>query len=85
MKIYAVFDDKARVYGTPQFMLTDGIAIRTLADVVKEPSSMIAKHPEDFSMYELGSYDEASGKITAHENPVFLIRAVSLIEESGNK
>ena len=38
MKIYAVFDDKARVYGTPQFMLTDGIAIRTLADVVKEPS-----------------------------------------------
>lgn len=85
MRIYAVYDDKARVYGTPQFMLTDGIAIRTLADVVKEPSSMIAKHPEDFSMYELGSYDEASGKITPLENPAFLIRAVSLIEDTGNK
>lgn len=78
MRIFTVYDEKACVFGQPQFMLTDGIALRMFGDLIQDPSTVIAKHPEDFALYEIGSYDETTGIITPKEHPAFVIRATSL-------
>lgn len=55
-------------------------ATRFFADLVNDttPTSMIAKHPDDFDLYSLGTYDEASGLIKA-SNPVLVSRGKDLI------
>lgn len=52
-----------------------GVAYRNLADVVarrSEPENILAQHPEDFDLYEIGWFDEESGVLGALETPRFL-------------
>lgn len=81
MKIFAVYDEKAKIFGTPQFMLTEAVAVRTITDLVQDQQSMLAKHPKDYSLYQVGTYDEISGMITPEERPSLVIRCNSLVAD----
>lgn len=61
--MFSVFDSKAAIFGTPFFMLREQMAIRAITDMVNDPETMIAKHPEDFSLYHLGVFDDENGDI----------------------
>lgn len=61
MQILAVRDIKADVYGVPMFVPNIAAALRNFADQVNDPESgMLNKHPEDFELYHLGSYDDTN-------------------------
>lgn len=61
--IVAVRDRAADVFAQPMFVATKGSAIRSFADEInsKNDNSMLAKHPEDFDLYFLGSYTDTEG------------------------
>lgn len=61
-KICCVRDRAADVFGTPHYAAALGSAIRSFTDEVNRdgPENTLAKHPEDFDLYELGSYDDAT-------------------------
>lgn len=75
---YAVFDVKSATYGQPMFFISEGAAIRAFADVADESSSLICKHPEDFSLYEVGSFDDQTGLFTVRQEPLFKVKAAAL-------
>jgi hypothetical protein len=81
MRIFAVFDVKTAVYGLPFFAPTIAAAVRSLGDAVKSPdkTSDVARHPEDFRLYDLGEYDEVSGEVSA-KKPAFIIDCSALTE-----
>lgn len=56
----AVRDRAADVFGQPFFQTSIGGAIRSFSDEInrKGDNNMLAQHPEDFDLYELGSYDD---------------------------
>lgn len=81
MMIYAVYDVKAASYGTPAFLASKGIALRGFADVCANGQSQFAKHPGDFQMFELGSYDPNSGLITPHPQPIFCFSASEVVQQ----
>lgn len=85
MKIYAVYDEKAEMFGTPQFFKSDGMALRTLQDMVTQNESIIANHPEDFSLYRLGDYDDNQGLLFPVERPVLVVRAITLVGDKASK
>lgn len=60
-RVFAVYDYKAEAYLQPFTMETTGQAIRSFADAVNDPKSMWYRHPKDFVLYELGSFDEKEG------------------------
>lgn len=64
-KVFTVYDSKALFYGVPFFMPTVGGAVRAFSDVCSDPQSMIYKHPGDFSLYEIGEFDDQSGQLVA--------------------
>jgi hypothetical protein len=66
LKIFACYDKKSQAYTTPNFFTHAGQCLRALEDLVNEknPNSMISSHPEDFSIWHLGEFDEISGEIT---------------------
>lgn len=70
--IFAVYDSKAEAFGMPMFFAAKGQAIRAFDDQCNDPSSMIGQHPGDFTLFELGSYDVSTGKITPLSTPASL-------------
>lgn len=84
IQIFAVFDKKAVVYMSPFYFLQKGQAIRAFEDSVNDPQSAFYKHPEDYSLFELGTFDDTSGIITSR-NPNFIEEALSLkqIQKKG--
>lgn len=77
LKAYAVFDVKAGNYSPPWFLLSDGIAHRTFSDLVNDPKTTIARHPGDYSLFAVGSYDDDSAQFTS-QKPVQIVQAISL-------
>lgn len=63
MKIYTVHDAKAEAYLQPFFMRTNGEAIRSFADAC-QTNEQFKKWPADYTLFELGEYDELTGVIT---------------------
>ena len=67
-KIVTVLDSKAEAYLKPLFFKSKGEAIRMFENEVNgNHDTMLSKHPEDFTLYEIGEWDERSGKLTILE------------------
>lgn len=62
MKVFSVYDSKVEAFMQPLFFTTGGQAIRVFADTVNSPNHQFAAHPEDFTLFELGSFDDATAK-----------------------
>lgn len=68
-KVFVVYDSKSEAYGNPFVAQSTGVAIRSYADEVnrKDGQSQVAAHPEDFTLFEVGTYDEHTGLISMYE------------------
>jgi len=78
LKVFAVYDKKAKAYRFPHFHSQAGQAVRSFEDGVNEPNTEIAKHPEDFTLYQIGEFDDASGKISGLNAPMHIEEANNL-------
>lgn len=64
VRLYSVFDSKNVVFGQLQHALTDAAAIRSFGDMIARPESgLYHSHPEDFSLFFVGEFDEDIGKL----------------------
>lgn len=64
LNIYSVHDRKAAVFARPFIAPNDGMALRSFAAAKLDPSTELAKFPEDFSLYLLGSFDDETGELS---------------------
>lgn len=81
-KVYSLFDLKAAVYGTPFFMPNDGMAIRALIDLVSERGSMVGKHPEDFTLYRLGNFEDNGGIFNCDVHPTWVMSCSKIVSDA---
>lgn len=70
-KVLAIRDRAADVYGVPMFMQSVGQAIRGFSDEVNrsDQNNNLFKHPEDFDLYLLGTFDDETGIFTTDKPP----------------
>lgn len=78
-KMFSVFDSKAAFYGTPFFMPNEAMAMRAFGDLVNDQNSSIAKHPEDYSLFFMGIFDDNVGTLK-EVVPTCLVTASSLLK-----
>lgn len=76
--VYSVFDAKAAVYGVPFFMPKDGMAVRAFTDLANDSNTMCGKHPEDFTLFKIGEFDDATGQVVGN-TPVAVVTAASVV------
>lgn len=79
LKAFSILDAKASAYGRPMFFPTDAMVVRSLADAVSDTKSDLCRHAADFSMYEVGSFDEASGQLTPLQAPKYLAKCLDFV------
>jgi len=80
LKIYSIRDSKSECFTQPFFQHTAGEAERNFKTLVNDEKSTQNKYPEDFSLWEIGNYDDNTGKITPIE-PHHVVNAVQLIQK----
>lgn len=63
-KVCAVFDSAVQTFGQPFFVPAVGAATRSFSDEVnrKAADNALAAHPEDYTLYELGEFDDVTGE-----------------------
>lgn len=79
-RIVSLFDKAAGTYSNPIVTGSIGALTRILSDEINrpEPKELFGQHPKDFDLYEIGIWDEATGKIEP-VTPTFLVALSSLI------
>lgn len=75
----AIFDVKIGAYARPVAVPADGAAIRSFQDAVNDKSTEYNKHPEDYSIFNIGTYDDVSGEFLS-KKPTILAQAASLLQ-----
>lgn len=72
VKVFTVYDSKVETYLQPFQARTKGEAIRSFADAVMDQKSQISQHPEDFTLFEIATYDDTTGVYTSLDAKISL-------------
>jgi len=91
-KTFSVFDDKANCFMPPFFQHTTAMAQRVFADAVRQTDHPFHKNPDDYTLYEIGTFDDASGQIMpskkiqmiASASEILLLQAAAEIPDPKN-
>lgn len=77
MKIFTIYDNKAKAYLQPFFSRNVATATREVEQVVNTPDHNFNIHASDYGLFDLGEYDEESGKIKSIP-PTHVINLIEL-------
>lgn len=75
---YTIFDSAPAVYHPPLFMQSDAEALRFFDDQCIKQGSPIANHPEHYTLFRNGVFDQNTGKLTTEE-PTSLATATARV------
>lgn len=80
--VYSVFDSKSRTFCNPFVSINQFTALRDFRSASNDPASDIAKYPEDFTLYQLASFDDESGLLAPEPQAVNLGMAIQFKQEA---
>lgn len=82
MQLFSIRDAKVETWHPPMAFRTIGEAERQFGDLVNAPASesVVAAHPEDYTMYMVGEFDAATGLVSGCQAQE-IARAVNLRRE----
>lgn len=64
-EIFTVYDIKTEAYLPPFYMPTKGAAIRAIMDTLDDPNHQFSKHPEDFTLFHIGTFDDVDANLVS--------------------
>lgn len=77
-KVFCVYDDKAKAYLPPFFLPEVSQAIRAFGDAAQDSTHDFCKHPEDYTLFQLGTFNSSSGVLTADGPLSFVINGLEV-------
>ena len=80
MFMFAVYDSCSKMYDRPFCGRSEGEAVRSFGDIASDADHPIGKHPEHFSLFEVGSYDDNTGVVVAVEPVRYIVSAHELVK-----
>lgn len=69
-QVVAVKDRALDTFMRPFFTPALGAAIRSFQDEINRTESEMNKHPDDYDLYHLGHWDDASGAFQSFQQPI---------------
>jgi hypothetical protein len=85
LHVFAVYDSKVEAYLSPFYMRTRGEAMRAWEATVMDTKNDFYKYPSDYTLFQLGMYDDSNGRFECLETPASLgtaLEAKSRIENN---
>lgn len=80
--VVSIFDTATRTYARPVFVAARGAALRSFSDEVNTPreDNPLNRHPGDFELHLLGTWDDQNGAFASLPQPELLVRGVDVKE-----
>ena len=79
--VYSIYDSASGIYMRPFVAATDQMASRSFTDIANDANHEIGRHPEDYTLFRLGLFDDNTGTIEP-EAPTKVINALEAIAAS---
>lgn len=80
LRSYSLYDRKAVSYSPPFHQATDGLAVRSLQELVNDPQTSVGRYPDDFVLYLVGTFDTEKGLVGSIEPLVHVMDARALVK-----
>lgn len=77
-KLYVIRDEKSGLFDPPVLFHNRGDAMRGFSTVFQNSNSMMSRFPNDYVIYEIGEFDDTTGKITSLDLPELVCRLEDL-------
>lgn len=81
VKIFSVYDSKSEAYMQPFFSPTKGSAVRSFIDSIQDHNTIFCKHPEDYTLFEIGEFDDSTGILITLTTPISLGLALEYVKK----
>lgn len=75
-KVFSIRDTKAEAFLPPFMAPATGHALRSFMDACSDPNSTFYKHPDDFMLYEIATFDDSTA-VYESLSPVKLVNYAS--------
>ena len=85
LKIYSVHDSKAEAFLAPFNAPTAGVAIRMWEAACKDPEHTFHQHAGDYTLFEIGEFDQTSGQVTGYAVLINLGIALQYKTDTANE
>ncbi len=70
--IYSIFDSAAGVFTAPTIDISDSSAVRSFQQALANSGSIMNFKPDDFSLYQVGTFDVETGYVDSLVPPARL-------------
>ncbi len=77
--VFTVHDSKAQAYLPPFYLPEIGMAIRVFSDCVNSADHQFGKHPSDYTLFDLGVFNDNTGLMVLFPSPSKLMNGVEAI------
>ena len=77
INLYSVFDAATNAYLQPMYALSKGQIIRGITEAVNDPKHDFCKYARDYTLFELGTFDDSTAKFNLLPTP----RSLGLLVE----
>ena len=83
--IVSIMDTAAGAYGRPAYVASEGVAVRQFQDEVNRAheDNQLYKHPDDFQLFYLGTFDDNTGGFDLLASPKMIARAKDVMIRDG--
>jgi len=62
---FSVYDSKAKAFIQPFYAPNAAVASRMISDAVEQRDHMFHKHAADYTLYQIGEFDETTGLLSS--------------------
>lgn len=80
LKMFTVYDQGVEAYMQPFCCKSKGEAIRSFTETANDPNSQLYKYAPDFTLMEIGEWDDQTGLVKTHTAKITLGTALEFKE-----
>lgn len=81
LQVYSVYDSGVQSWLSPMFFRSKGEMLRAWSAAVNNPESKFAQHPQDYCLFDLGTWDDDKCKFDLHKSPISLGVAIEFVKK----
>jgi len=78
--VFSIYDSAISTWLPPIYARNKGEMLRNFADAVADSKSQLAKHPGDYALFELGTWDDDKCFFNVLKSPVRLCMALDFVK-----
>ena len=82
LKAFSIYDTATKVFNRPFYQHTKGQAIRSFTDLVNDDQTEISKHPSDYALFLLGTFEDDTGSLFSESAPEKVITGLEVVEDA---